>query len=117
MPGALKRGLGRAGKPARLVLKDYFHVMSFRTRPRRGPSPGFSPPGNTDAFSRYLASVRILCPHLAEDLKHKRKVAVKVLRLELAAVPEAERFVQEINTTANLQHPHIFRKRPSNGEG
>ncbi len=47
-PGALKGGLGRAGEPARLVLKDYFRVMSFRTRPRRGPSPGFSPPGNTD---------------------------------------------------------------------
>ena len=85
--------------------------MSFRTRPRRGPSPGFSPPGNSDAFSRCLASLRILGPHLAEDLKHKRKVAVKVLRPELAAVLEAERFVQEVNTTANLQHPHIFRKR------
>ena len=58
------------------------------------------PPGNSDAFSRYLASVRIFRPHLAEDLKHKRKVAVKVLRPELAAVLEAERFVQEINTTA-----------------
>jgi hypothetical protein len=57
-PGALKGGLGRAGKPARLVLKDYFHVMSFRTRPRRGPSPGFSPPGSADALSRYLASAR-----------------------------------------------------------
>ena len=82
--------------------------MSFRTRPRRGPSPGFSPPGNSDAFSRCLASLRILGPHLAEDFK--RKVAVKVLRPELAAVLEAERFVQEVNTTANLQHPHIFRK-------
>ena len=44
----------------------------------------------------------------AEDLKHKRKVAVKVLRPELAAVLGAERFVQEIETTANLQHPHIL---------
>jgi serine/threonine-protein kinase len=46
--------------------------------------------------------------YLAEDLKHKRKVAVKVLRPELAAVLGAERFVQEITTTANLQHPHIL---------
>ena len=38
--------------------------------------------------------------YLAEDLKHKRKVAVKVLRPELAAVLGAERFVQEITTTA-----------------
>ena len=46
--------------------------------------------------------------YLAEDLKHKRKVAVKVLRPELAAVLGADRFVQEIETTANLQHPHIL---------
>lgn len=46
--------------------------------------------------------------YLAEDLKHHRKVAVKVLRPELAAVLGAERFVQEIKTTANLQHPHIL---------
>ena len=46
--------------------------------------------------------------YLAEDLRHKRKVAVKVLRPELAAVLGAERFVQEITTTASLQHPHIL---------
>ncbi|HSR43051.1 MAG TPA: protein kinase, partial [Longimicrobiales bacterium] len=44
----------------------------------------------------------------AEDLKHKRKVAVKVLRPELAAVVGAERFLAEIETTAALQHPHIL---------
>jgi serine/threonine-protein kinase len=46
--------------------------------------------------------------YLAEDLKHDRKVAIKVLKPELAAVLGAERFVQEIKTTANLQHPHIL---------
>ncbi|MFB3113152.1 MAG: serine/threonine-protein kinase, partial [Gemmatimonadales bacterium] len=46
--------------------------------------------------------------YLAHDVKHNRKVAVKVLRPELAAVLGAERFVQEIETTANLQHPHIL---------
>ncbi len=46
--------------------------------------------------------------YLAEDLKHKRKVAVKVLKPELAAVLGAERFVVEITTTAALQHPHIL---------
>ena len=46
--------------------------------------------------------------YLAEDLRHKRKVAVKVLKPELAAVLGAERFVQEITTTAALQHPHIL---------
>ena len=46
--------------------------------------------------------------YLAEDLKHDRKVAVKVLKPELAAVLGAERFVVEIKTTAALQHPHIL---------
>ena len=46
--------------------------------------------------------------YLAEDLKHKRKVALKVLKPELAAVVGAERFLAEIETTANLQHPHIL---------
>jgi eukaryotic-like serine/threonine-protein kinase len=46
--------------------------------------------------------------YLAEDLKHRRRVAVKVLKPELAAVLGADRFVQEITTTAALQHPHIL---------
>ncbi len=46
--------------------------------------------------------------YLAEDLKHERKVAVKVLRPELAAVLGAERFLSEIRVIANLQHPHII---------
>jgi eukaryotic-like serine/threonine-protein kinase len=46
--------------------------------------------------------------YLAEDLRHQRMVAVKVLRPELAAVIGAERFLAEIRTTANLQHPHIL---------
>ncbi|MEJ2206877.1 MAG: protein kinase [Gemmatimonadota bacterium] len=46
--------------------------------------------------------------YLAEDLRHDRKVAVKVLKPELAAVVGADRFLVEIKTTANLQHPHIL---------
>ncbi len=46
--------------------------------------------------------------YLAEDLKHERKVALKILKPELAAVIGAERFLTEIKTTANLQHPHIL---------
>lgn len=46
--------------------------------------------------------------HLARDLRHERNVALKVLRPELAAVVGAERFLAEICTTANLQHPHIL---------
>jgi serine/threonine-protein kinase len=46
--------------------------------------------------------------YLAHDIKHDRKVALKVLRPDLAAVIGAERFLAEIKTTANLQHPHIL---------
>src|SRR5512145_1731251 len=46
--------------------------------------------------------------YLAQELRHDRKVAVKMLRPELAAVIGAERFLSEIKTTANLQHPHIL---------
>ena len=46
--------------------------------------------------------------YLAKDLKHERKVALKMLKPELAAVVGAERFLAEIKTTANLTHPHIL---------
>ncbi len=46
--------------------------------------------------------------YMAQDLRHDRKVALKVLRPELAAVIGAERFLAEIKLTANLQHPHIL---------
>ncbi|MEO8030040.1 MAG: serine/threonine-protein kinase, partial [Gemmatimonadota bacterium] len=46
--------------------------------------------------------------YLAEDVKHHRKVAIKVLRPELAAVIGGERFLREIQTIAALQHPHIL---------
>jgi eukaryotic-like serine/threonine-protein kinase len=45
---------------------------------------------------------------LAHDLKHDREVAVKVLHPQLAAALGSERFLKEIKTTANLQHPHIL---------
>jgi eukaryotic-like serine/threonine-protein kinase len=59
-------------------------------------------------IDRELGQGGMATVYLAEDLKHKRKVAVKVLKPELAAVLGAERFVQEITTTAALQHPHIL---------
>src|SRR5262245_26420099 len=46
--------------------------------------------------------------YLASDLKHDRRVAIKVLKPELSAVLGADRFVVEIKTTASLQHPHIL---------
>ena len=59
-------------------------------------------------IERELGSGGMATIYLAEDIKHDRKVAVKVLKPELAAVLGAERFVVEIKTTASLQHPHIL---------
>jgi eukaryotic-like serine/threonine-protein kinase len=46
--------------------------------------------------------------YLAQDLRHDRRVALKLLRPELSAVIGAERFLTEIKLTANLQHSHIL---------
>ena len=59
-------------------------------------------------LERELGQGGMATVYLAQDLKHDRKVAIKVLRPELAAVIGAERFLAEIKTTANLQHPHIL---------
>jgi serine/threonine-protein kinase len=57
---------------------------------------------------RQLGEGGMATVYLAEDLKHRRRVALKVLKPELAAVVGAGRFLAEIETTANLQHPHIL---------
>ena len=60
------------------------------------------------AIERELGAGGMATVYLAHDLRHDRRVAIKVLRPELAAVIGAERFLSEIRTTANLQHPHIL---------
>jgi serine/threonine-protein kinase len=59
-------------------------------------------------IERELGAGGMATVYLAHDVKHERKVALKVLRPELAAVIGAERFLAEIKVTANLQHPHIL---------
>ncbi len=59
-------------------------------------------------IERELGQGGMATVYLAQDIRHNRRVAVKVLRPELAAVIGAERFLSEITTTANLQHPHIL---------
>ena len=46
--------------------------------------------------------------YVAHDIKHNRQVALKVIKPELAAAVGAQRFLREIQVTANLQHPHIL---------
>jgi serine/threonine-protein kinase len=75
----------------------------------------------TDAIARLTAALQgsyrierelgqggMATVYLAHDLKHARQVAIKVLKPELVVTIGAERFVQEITTTAALQHPHIL---------
>jgi eukaryotic-like serine/threonine-protein kinase len=57
---------------------------------------------------RELGAGGMATVYLAVDLKHGRRVALKVLHPELAAVLGAERFLTEIKTTAHLQHPNIL---------
>ena len=59
-------------------------------------------------IERQLGQGGMATVYLAHDLKHDRKVALKVLKPELAAVLGGDRFVVEIRTTAALQHPHIL---------
>ena len=60
------------------------------------------------SIERELGQGGMATVYLAQDLRHDRQVAIKVLRPELAAVIGADRFLSEIKTTANLQHPHIL---------
>ncbi|HEX5437205.1 MAG TPA: protein kinase [Gemmatimonadaceae bacterium] len=59
-------------------------------------------------LERELGAGGMATVYLAEDLKHHRQVAIKVLRAELSAVLGPERFLKEIELTASLQHPHIL---------
>jgi eukaryotic-like serine/threonine-protein kinase len=64
--------------------------------------------GSHYRLERELGQGGMATVYLAHDLRHDRPVALKVLRPELAAILGAERFLAEIKTTANLQHPHIL---------
>jgi len=59
-------------------------------------------------LDRELGQGGMATVYLARDLRHERQVAIKVLHPELGAVLGSERFLSEIKTTANLQHPNIL---------
>ena len=60
------------------------------------------------AIERELGAGGMATIYLAHDLKHDRRVAVKVFRPELAAAVGSERFLREIDIAANITHPHIL---------
>ena len=59
-------------------------------------------------FDREIGRGGMAIVWLAEDVRHRRRVAIKVLHAELSAVIGPERFLKEIELTANLQHPRIL---------
>lgn len=59
-------------------------------------------------IEREIGSGGMATVYVADDLRHERRVAIKVLRPELAAVLGPERFLREIRIAANLNHPHIL---------
>jgi serine/threonine-protein kinase len=99
----VERGLAK--RPAALHLPLTF--------PARDPMPELLDRLQSALADRYhlereLGAGGMATVYLARDLRHGRRVALKLLRPELAAVIGAERFLAEIQTTANLQHPHIL---------
>jgi serine/threonine protein kinase len=66
-------------------------------------------------IERELGSGGMATVYLAKDLKHGRKVAIKVLRPELAAILGPERFLREIEIAAKLNHPNILPLHDSGG--
>jgi len=69
------------------------------------PTPPFA---GRYRIERALGSGGMATVYLAEDLRHRRKVAIKVLRPELSAALGRERFFKEIEVTAGLEHAHIL---------
>ncbi|MBC7790195.1 MAG: protein kinase [Anaerolineae bacterium] len=68
----------------------------------------FAARGDRYRIERELGTGGMAVVYLAEDLKHRRQVALKVLRPELAAALGPERFLREIEIAAGLHHPHIL---------
>jgi serine/threonine-protein kinase len=63
---------------------------------------------NRYRIERELGAGGMATVYLAQDLRHERQVALKVLKPELGAVLGVERFLSEIKVTANLQHPNLL---------
>ena len=86
--------------------------------PAGGPPPRLAEAlAGRYAVEREIAHGGMATVYLARDLRHGRRVAIKVLRPEVAAAVGAERFLAEIRVTASLQHPHVLPLFDSGSEG
>ena len=68
-------------------------------------------------FERELGRGGMAVVYLAEDLKHRRQVAVKVLSTDVRAAIGHDRFLREIEIAARLTHPHILPLHDSGAAG
>src|SRR5881296_2059098 len=75
--------------------------------PERTPSPIAAALADRYTVERELGRGGMATVYLAEEKKHGRKVAIKVLRPEITAALGTERFLREIGIAAQLSHPHI----------
>ena len=64
--------------------------------------------GDRYRVDREIGAGGMATVYLAEDVKHGRRVAVKVLDAQVAAEVSAERFLREIRLVAGIQHPHVL---------
>jgi predicted ATPase/tRNA A-37 threonylcarbamoyl transferase component Bud32 len=64
--------------------------------------------GDRYRLDREIGAGGMATVYLADDLRHQRQVAIKVMHPEFSAALGADRFLREITTTANLRHPHIL---------
>src|SRR5438552_7430906 len=88
----------------RCVPSQRAHISEMTTSAMSRPG---SPLAARYSIERELGAGGMATVYLAEEKKHGRKVAIKVLRPELAASVGAERFLREIGIAARLAHPHI----------
>lgn len=125
----LARALAQAGDPASALRQAHAYAEHIREElgvaptpehaafvqriraapPETGSSPG-GPRGLGDRYriERELRRGPVTTVYLARDLRHNRRVAIKVLRPELKGSVEAGRFLREISIVASLYHPHIL---------
>jgi len=86
------------GVPSRTAATGVFEVERVRN----------ALAGRGYTVDRVLGEGGMATVYLATDVKHRRQVAVKVMRPELAATLGAERFLREVEIAAQLSHPHIL---------
>ena len=90
-------------------LRELVRQMATDAKPSPLPPDCADEDGKSPyVLERRLARGGMATVYIARDVKHDRRVAVKVLDAELTERVGVERFVQEIRLTARLQHPHVL---------